>query len=117
MSDTHIQTTSLTLVPRTPEEVRAEIDALDPSEKLQLSPDWLALLDASTSADSWIHGFVLVHRDTGIVVGAAGFKGPPEAGGVVEIAYGVAPDYQSQGYATQAAEALVTFAFSNARFA
>lgn len=38
-------------------------------------------------------------------------KGPPDQGGVVEIAYGVDPEYQGRGYATEAARALVNFAF------
>lgn len=109
----HIPTKSLNLIPQTIEEVRAMIEAMDPSEKAQLSADWLAQLDASTSADPWTHGFSLVHRDSEIVVGKGGFKGPPGADGVVEIAYAVEPDHQGKGYATEAAQALATYAFSS----
>ena len=35
--------------------------------------------------------------------------------GTVEIAYCVDPDYQGKGYATEAAEALVAFAFGSGR--
>ena len=91
------------------------VGAMDPSEKAQLSADWLARLHASTSADPWTHGFSLVHRAGGSVVGVGGFKGPPGADGVAEIAYGVVPDYQSKGYATEAAQALVAYAFSSGR--
>ena len=115
MSSTHIQTRSLKLVPLTLEEVRAWVDAMDVAAKAQLSADWLARLHASTAADPWTHGFSLVHRDSGIVVGKSGFKGPPAADGMVEIAYGVDADYQGKGYATEAAQALVAFAFSNGR--
>lgn len=89
------------------------VEAMIPSEKAQLSTDWLARLHASTSTDPWTHGFSLVHRDSDIVIGKGGFKGPPEADGVVEIAYGVVPDYQGKGYATEAAQALVAYAFSS----
>src|SRR5205085_4024880 len=41
------------------------------------------------------------------------FKGPPGADGAVEIAYGVAPEHQGKGYATEAAEALVNYAFGS----
>jgi [ribosomal protein S5]-alanine N-acetyltransferase len=112
MSTTHIQTKSLKLVPHTLEEVHAMIEAMTPSEKVELSADWLARLHASTSADPWTHGFSLVKREGDIVVGNAGFKGPPTADGVVEIAYGVIPEYQGKGYATEAAEALTSYAFS-----
>ena len=91
------------------------VEAMDSSEKAQLSADWLAQLYASTSADPWTHGFSLVHRDSDIVVGKSGFKGPPAADGVVKIAYSVVPDYQGKGYATEAAQALVAFALSSGR--
>ena len=113
MSATHVQTKNLRLVPQTREDVRTQIEQMQPHEKAELSAAWLALLDGSTSADPWIHGFMLVHRISGGVIGRCGFKGPPEADGVVEIAYGVAPEHQGKGYATEAAAALVSYAFSN----
>ena len=42
MSAMYIQTKNLKLVPYAPEELRALIAAMDPSEKAELSPDWLA---------------------------------------------------------------------------
>ena len=54
-----------------------------------------------------------MHGETGRTVGKCGFKGPP-ADGVVEIAYGIDPEYQGKGYATEAAEALTNVAFSKA---
>jgi RimJ/RimL family protein N-acetyltransferase len=84
---------------------------LQPHERAEVSPAWLALLDGSSSIDPWIHGFVLVHRTTDGVIGKCGFKGPPGADGAAEIAYGVAPEHQGKGYATEAAAALVSYAF------
>lgn len=109
-----MQTNNLKLVPKTLEEVHASIEAMTPAERAELSADWLALLHASTSADPWTHGFSLVLRDSEIVVGSAGFKGPP-ADGVVEIAYGLSPEYQGKGYATEAAEALTAYAFDSGK--
>jgi len=110
-----VQTKNLKLVPQTLEEVHATIEAMTPAEKAELSADWLALLHASKLADPWTHGFSLVLRDSDTVVGKAGFKGPPAADGVVEIAYGLSPDYQGKGYATEAAEALTAYAFSSGK--
>ena len=109
-----MQTKNLKLVPKTLEEVHASIEAMTPADRAQLSADWLALLHASTSADPWTHGFSLVLRDSETVVGSAGFKGPP-ADGVVEIAYGLNPEYQGKGYATEAAEALTAYAFDSGK--
>ena len=107
-------TSNLKLVPQTIEEVRATIEAMSPADKAELSADWLALLHASSSADPWIHGFMMVHRDTNKVLGRCGFKGPP-GDGVVEIAYGVNPDQQSKGYATEAAQILTDYAFASGK--
>jgi RimJ/RimL family protein N-acetyltransferase len=54
-----------------------------------------------------------VHLANDIVVGRIGFKGPPTADCVVEIAYGVELDHQGKGYATEAAEALTAYALSD----
>jgi len=87
------------------------IEGMSPFEKAQLSVAWLAQFEASGASDPWVHGFRLVHRSSGNIVGFCSFKGPP-ADGVVEIAYGIAPDEQGKGYATEAAQALVAFARS-----
>ncbi|MEY2854243.1 MAG: hypothetical protein RL030_1375 [Pseudomonadota bacterium] len=51
-------------------------------------------------------------RENGLSVGACMFKGPP-ADGVVEIAYGIDPDQQGKGYATEAAQALFAYALAS----
>jgi len=78
----------------------------------EVSPEWLAKLQSATTTDPWTHGFGVVHKVSGLVIGAGGFKGPPGADGAVEIAYGIVPDYQGNGYATEVAQALVAFARS-----
>ena len=110
-----MRTKSLKLVLQTMEEARAEVEAMSPADRAHVSADWLARLGALTSADPWTLGFSLVLRDSETVVGSAGFKGPPEADGMVEISYGVHPDHQGKGYATEAAQALTTYAFSSGK--
>ena len=78
-----------------------------------LPPDWLAALRSSSGPDPWRHGFFVVHRESGSVIGSAGFKGPPDPAGIVEIAYGIVPSFERRGYATEAAAALVDFAFAS----
>jgi len=113
MSAADIQTKQLTLIAHSPDDVRAQIAGMTRDQRAHLSPDWLKRLRLATAADPWTLGFALVHRATGDVVGTCGFKGPPDVGGIVEIAYGVAAEYQNQGYATEAAEALLEFAFAS----
>ena len=76
----------------------------------EVSPAWLEWLRTSTEYDPWRHGFGVVESAGDTVVGLASFKGPPDADGVVEIAYGIVPSYEGRGYATEAAGALVDFA-------
>ena len=98
----------------TTETTLARIDAMSPEDRAQVSPDWLAQLLASVPSP-WTHGFAMAERDSGLAVGSCGFKGPPDAEGAVEIAYGLDPAFQGRGYAKEAAAALVRFALQDDR--
>ena len=106
-----LQTTRLTLVLNSLEDIRRMIEQLSDEDRAQVSPLWLATVQAATAPDPWTHGFTVVLSDGRIEIGHAGFKGPPNDAGVVEIAYGIAPEHQGQGYATEVAAALTDFAF------
>jgi [ribosomal protein S5]-alanine N-acetyltransferase len=108
-----VQTTTrrLRLVPKTVADVRAQIAAMNADQRAQVSRDWLAKLE-DAKVDTWTLGFDMVDLSTDAVVGTCGFKGPPGIDGIVEIAYGVTPDQQGKGYATEAAEWLVAYAFA-----
>lgn len=54
----------------------------------------------------------MVRRADGAVVGNCGFHGPPRAVGRAEIGYTVIPSARGEGFATEAARALVRWAFS-----
>jgi RimJ/RimL family protein N-acetyltransferase len=107
----NILTKNLELAPRTRTEVRASIDQMAPEIRKEVSATWLELLENSAEIDPWIHGFTLIHKSSGAAVGMCAFKGPPDAAGMVEIAYAVVPEHQGKGYATEAAAALVRYAF------
>jgi RimJ/RimL family protein N-acetyltransferase len=126
MSVATIETKNLKLIAHSPQHLVALIEGADlyvrsfgwhPANGLrdfyvskEVSAQWLAQLRSATVGDPWTHGFGVVHVASGQVIGAAGFKGPPSADGAAEIAYGIVPEYQGRGYATEAAEALVEFA-------
>jgi len=82
-----------------------------------VSPAWVAALraDAASPPDPWKHGFFVVEQPSGTVIGSAGFKGHPDSAGMVEIAYGIVPSRQGQGFATEAAGALLRFAAADRR--
>ena len=79
----------------------------------EVSPDWLASLRVLDGPDPWRLGFAVVHPASGAVIGSGGFKGPPDSGGMVEIAYGIVPEHQGRGYATEVARALVAYALES----
>ncbi len=115
MSQTEILTENLKLMLQTPQQALASVEAMSPADRAEVSPDWLAQVKASTAADPWLHGFVVTHRASGAVIGSCGYTGPPGSEAVVEIAYGIGPAYQGRGYATEAARALIAFAFGSGR--
>jgi len=121
-----LETPRLTLRPCTPQDLLTIIGEPEDFERLlgvsaaeglrtffvsaDVSSKWLAALRNAPSPDPWRHGFFVVHRESGAVIGSAGFKGPPDSTGAVEIAYGIVPSFEGRGYATEAAGALVGFA-------
>jgi RimJ/RimL family protein N-acetyltransferase len=115
MAKTPMQTQRLNLVPLTREQCSAKLETLSPEQRKEVSPLWLAKFATAAPDDPWTYGFDLVHRETGVTLGGCAFKGPPTSDGAVEIAYGVDPDHQGKGYATEAAEALTQFAFNHDR--
>ena len=132
---TELDTPRLTLVACTPAQLLVLIEhperfedvaALTPADGLrgfyvsgEVSPSWLETLrkSAARGADPWRHGFWVVEKSAGEIVGGAGFKGAPDADGMVEIAYGIVPSREGRGYATEAARALIHFAGNEHRVA
>ena len=122
-----LETSRLILLPCVPEQLVALIEQPTRFEELtgfpaadglrsffvsgDVSPKWLAALKSASGPDPWRHGFFVVDREQRCVIGSAGFKGAPDAGGMAEIAYGIVPSCEGRGYATEAAKALVEFAF------
>jgi ribosomal-protein-alanine N-acetyltransferase len=118
-----LETTRLILVPHEPAHLVALAKSIQEYERLSGfraaegldeftragSPEFHKQLQNASSPDPWLFGFGIIHRAEKLLIGSAGFTGPPGPDGVVEIGYGIAPGYQRQGYATEATKALLEF--------
>jgi len=111
MTQRIIDTPRLRLVLDSTELALSRIAAMSPEDQAQVSPEWIARLQAA-SPTPWTHSFSVRERASDIVVGMCAFKGGVDADGAVEIAYGVDEKYRGRGYAKEAARALTEFAFT-----
>lgn len=123
-----IETGRLKLVPATVAHARAEIcdraefarllsarvpDNWPPESTADALPLFLEWLEAAPDSVGWF-GWYALRRDEGasapVLVGGAGFLGPPREG-QVSIGYSVLPQFQGSGFATEMAGALVQWAW------
>jgi RimJ/RimL family protein N-acetyltransferase len=76
-----------------------------------------ARLAAASPADAGWFGWYAIAAEppfaSPTLVAAAGFLGPPDADGTVEIGYSVIPEATGRGFATEAVRALGTWALGN----
>lgn len=78
-------------------------------------PEALPVIRAMYEEDRGAHAWgslFFIEPQARALVGFGGFKGPPSADGVVEIGYAIAPAFQGQGLATDAATQMVERAFA-----
>ena len=119
-----IQTKNLILAPHLPRHLRALVRSVDDFQNtaglrvadgireqlLSASADFMTRLETAKQSDPWQFGFAVIHKIDNALIGMGGFPAPPDSNGVAEIAYGIAPGYQGNGYATEVANALIEFA-------
>lgn len=120
-------TKRLTLIPFSRDLLRLALtdrDALERQLSARILPQWradhqqkiltnvLQALEADPAVCVW-RFYLIMHAADRAVIGDAGFKGPPDHDGTIEIAYGIVPAYRRQGYTFEAVQALVTWAFSH----
>ena len=124
-----INTQRLRLVPATLELLRAELEGSEGFARLlgAAVPDsWPpelydkaateytinCLVNNPDSAGWWLYYVVLEQGDSFVAVGTSGYKGPPDADGMVELGYGILPEFQRRGIATEATLGLIANAFA-----
>ena len=66
-------------------------------------------------SEGWWSWYVLARRpgDRPLAIGAAGFLGPPDKAGLVNLDVGIVSAHRGRGYATEAIRALVAWAFDH----
>jgi [ribosomal protein S5]-alanine N-acetyltransferase len=67
--------------------------------------------DANPGLTHW-RGYFFIWPAGKMLVGNGGFKGPPDRLGMVEIGYEIAADYWNRGFATEAAQGMIDYAFA-----
>jgi ribosomal-protein-alanine N-acetyltransferase len=121
-----IETRRLRLVPCTVADAQAAMAdwaALEARLGVHVPDDWPAedlrdflpvygqIVDAQAARQGWGIWLMLCAAE-GVLIGDIGFKGPPDNQQAVEIGYSVLPAFQGRGYATEAARALIGWAFA-----
>ena len=86
-------------------------DNWPPGDYVDALPAFTARLGEAADSVGWYTWYSCLKE--GGLIGAGGFKGPPGLSGSVELGYSVLPQYRKLGYASEAASALVLWAFSH----
>ncbi len=132
--DMVVHTDRLRLIATTLELVEADLDGPDRLAGLldaSVSPSWppgeldrnaleffrSILAEADEAARGWLAWYVVERRpgdaeEADRLVAGAGFLGPPDDDGVVEVGYSVIPEARRRHIATETVEALVAIAFA-----
>ncbi len=124
-----LESRRMTLVAATPELVAADLagaQAFSEAIGTEVPENWPPKLYESIAMrvvlgqlqdpaeHGWSIWYLLSRRtDKRQLMGICGFKGMPDTAGSVEIGYSVLPQFQVQGFATEAVARLMTWAFSH----
>ena len=74
---------------------------------------WLPKTLDNPDRYEWYTNWEIVLKDTNTSIGGIGFAGYPDENGETEVGYMLDQQYQGLGYAVEALEAIVNWAFTN----
>lgn len=104
-----LETERLEIIPCTEETAQiAEKQNYDNGPQISMS---LEMLKADPTSLGW-GAWLVIKKSDGQVIGDIGFKGKPNAVNQVEVGYGFLEEHWNKGYATEAVDAIIRWAFS-----
>ncbi|WP_082232937.1 GNAT family N-acetyltransferase [Halobacillus massiliensis] len=106
-----IKTNRLLMIPCTPESYKTFSGTYKMGPHIEMHLDELK---NNIELKGWGVWFV-INQDPNSVIGDAGFKGKPNDQKVVEIGYGINPDAQNNGFATEAVNGIKDWAFASGK--
>jgi len=101
----------LIMKPRSLKEMQNLYEIESDMEMKQAYLEMIEEMKKDTSNEYWASDWSITLK-SGEEIGGIGFKGKPNQVGSVEVGYGINPNYQRQGYATEALRAMVRWAFT-----
>jgi ribosomal-protein-alanine N-acetyltransferase len=116
-NQTHIEMKTERLFLRTITEVDADIvrdSSEDEFETKEAALQWIRWVKNKNDEGRLIVNFYIWLTQTNQCIGRVYIHSKPELNGEVEIGYGISEEHRSNGYATEAAKAVVQFAFEKA---
>ncbi len=105
-----IKTKRLIITPLTSEELHTAVHDETDAHMKQVFSKMLAGGKASPQQWLWHTNWRIALREDSKIIGSLGFRGAPQ-NGEVELGYGIHPEYEGNGYASEAVKAAVDWAF------
>lgn len=109
MKSIRIETRRLYITPQSIQEIKALRDKETDHEMKKAYSEMLDIMLKLNGCEEWGSDWKISSK-TGATVGGIGFKGAPDAEGMVEIGYGIDEAYRQNGYATEALSGMVKWA-------
>lgn len=109
MRDIVVQTERLRMVPQTMEALRMLHDGERDEDMKQAYGDMLETMEQLPGQEEWGTEWEIA-LVSGQRIGGIGFKGTPDAEGIVEVGYGIDEAYRRKGYGAEAVKAMVKWA-------